>query len=261
MTYKILFLDIDGTILKPDHTYTESTKDAISQLKEQDIEVFLATGRPLHEVKDLAKELDVDSLIGYNGAFAIYQNETIINEPMDAGTVRKFLDIARENKHEMVCYTTEKNYFTSLSNPVVKHFIDTFDLKYNEVFSQDIIENILGATLMNLDPSESSLYKIEANLHLSHVNVKGVEHSYDIIRKNVNKGEAVKNVLNRLGLQKEQAIAFGDGMNDKEMLQEVGEGFAMANGAPELLEYAKHKADPVTESGIFNGLKKLGLVK
>ena len=54
MNYKIVFLDIDGTILMPDHKYASSTKDAIAQLKDQGVEVFIATGRPLHEVKELA---------------------------------------------------------------------------------------------------------------------------------------------------------------------------------------------------------------
>src|SRR5690625_1483606 len=149
MTYNILFLDIDGTILKPDHTYTNSTKDAISQLKNQGIEVFLATGRPVHEIAELAEELNVQSLIGYNGAYAIYQNKTIINEPMHSDTVKQFLDIAKEQNHEMVLYSNGKNYFTSLDSAVSQKFMDTFQLKHNELFTEDVIEDILGATIMN----------------------------------------------------------------------------------------------------------------
>ena len=80
MEYKLLFLDIDGTILMPDHTYSESTKDAISQLKDLGIEVFIATGRPLHEIKELGQELNVDSFIAYNGAYAIYKNDLSMSQ-------------------------------------------------------------------------------------------------------------------------------------------------------------------------------------
>lgn len=261
MTYKILFLDIDGTILKPDHTYSESTKNAISQVKEQGIEVFIATGRPLHEVKSLAKDLNIASLIGYNGAYAIYQNETIVDEPMDKQNVQQFLDIAQANDHEILLYTSERNYFTSLTNPLVKNFMDTFQLKKNELFHHDVIDAILGATVMNLNQTQLSLYERDANIHLSQVNIEGLTHSYDIIRKNVNKGEAINTILKRLNISKEQAIAFGDGMNDKEMLQAVGEGFAMENAHPDLFPHAKHTTTSVTESGIYNGLQKIGLVK
>ncbi|PAV30939.1 hydrolase [Virgibacillus profundi] len=261
MNYKILFLDIDGTILKPDHTYTESTKQAISQLQKQDIEVFLCTGRPSHEVKELAEELNVESIIGYNGAYAVYQNETVVDEPMGKSAIGKFLDAAQANGHEMVLYTSENNYFTSLDSPIVKNFIDIFQLKRNKIYTNGVADQILGATAMNLNQEQAALYEHDANIQLSQVNVEGAQDSFDIIRKNVNKGEAINRILQRLNLSAEQAIAFGDGMNDKEMLQVVGEGFAMENGDPALFEYAKHKTSSVTNSGIFNGLKKLGLVQ
>lgn len=259
MTYKILFLDIDGTILKPDHTYAESTKRAIKKAKEQGIEVFLATGRPLHEIGYLAENLDVHSYIGYNGAFAVYQNKTIVDEPMDSNTVEQFLDIAEENDHEFVMYTRDTNYYTSLTRPLVTNFIKTFHLQKNKLLKSDGKEQFLGATVMNLSPSQPTLYEIEANIHLSPVNVAEVERSYDIIRKNVNKGYAVEKVLNLLDISREQAIAFGDGMNDKEMLQSVGEGFAMENAHPDLFDFAKNRTTSVTEDGIVNGLKELGL--
>ncbi len=261
MTYKILFLDIDGTILKPDHTYDHSTKDAITQLQKQGIEVFLCTGRPLHEVMDLAAELQVDSYIGYNGAYAIFQNKTIIDAPMDAESIEQFLHIAKENNHEIVLYTNGKNYFTSLDKPFIQNFIQTFQLKHNAICTNEIADQALGVTVLNIAPSEEQFYKIASNLRMSEVNIAGIKNSYDIIRTNVNKGVAVERILSHLKLRKEQAIAFGDGMNDKEMLLSVGEGFVMENGSPELFQYAKHTTTAVTDSGIFNGLKKLGLVE
>lgn len=261
MNFKVLFLDIDGTILKPDHTYTASTKEAISQVKKQDIEVFLATGRPLHEVEDLAAELHIESFIGYNGAYAVYENETIINEPMDPSVMKEFLNIAAENGHELVCYTNQRNYFTSLSDPDVKKFIRAFNLVKNDTLTDDVIDSILGATIMNLKESEEALYEFKSDIHLSPVNVYGMDNNFDIIRKNVNKGIAVESILTQMGIQKNQAIAFGDGMNDKEMLGAVGESFAMENAHPSLFRYAKHKTTSVDESGIFTGLQRLGLVK
>lgn len=90
MSFKALFLDIDGTILRPDHSYSEKTKDAIQQLKNKGIEVFLATGRPIHEIKELATSLNIDSFIGYNGALAIYNNETVVDETMSEELVKKW---------------------------------------------------------------------------------------------------------------------------------------------------------------------------
>lgn len=259
--YKILFLDIDGTLLRPDDTIEDSSKKAIAEVKKKGIEVFLATGRPLHEISHIAEELNIESFIGYNGAYAIHKGEDIFRAPMLSSTVQKYVDIAKNNEHELVLYTHEENIFSDLESPIVKEFISAFHLHKNNSYSLDVIDKILGITLINLSENEPALYeKEDPSIHLSQVNVDGLRHCYDVIRDNVNKGIAVQHILELLSLPTEAAIAFGDGMNDKEMLELVGEGFAMGNGHPDLFQYAKYKTTKVTNSGIYNGLKSLGLV-
>jgi Cof subfamily protein (haloacid dehalogenase superfamily) len=259
--YKVLFLDIDGTLVTPDNTVEDSTKAAIAQVQKKGIEVFLATGRPLHEIDDLAALLNIQSFIGYNGASAIFQKKDIFQEPMKETTVQQFLEIAAANGHEAVVYTNDSNYFTVLDSQMIQEFIDIFHLHKNEIYSPSINTKVLGMTLINLKENDISLYKSAEGIHLSQVNVDGMRHCYDVIRNKVNKGYGVQMILKQLGISKEQTIAFGDGMNDKEMLQNTGESFAMGNGHPDLFQYAKHKTSEVTNSGIYNGLKKLQLVK
>src|SRR5690625_1356932 len=109
MTYKSIFLDIDSTILKPDHTFTSSTREAIDQVQAQDIKVFFATGRPLHELDELAKQLDVHSFIGYNGAYALHNDNVFFNEPMDKEIINQYVEFSKENGHEIVFYTSNRN--------------------------------------------------------------------------------------------------------------------------------------------------------
>lgn len=261
MDYRAVFLDIDGTILMPDHSYSESTVEAIKQLTAKNIHVFIATGRPLHEIIGLGSELGIENYIGYNGASAIYQGKEIVHEPMDKQIIQQFLELAKSKQHEMVLYTNRQNYFTAMDDPVTKAFIETFQMKENTNDLDMKTAQILGVTLMKLKEEDASDYEITENIHLSRVNVPGMQHAYDVIRGNVNKGEAIKQVLQHLNLNKEQTIAFGDGLNDKEMLSTAGTGFAMGNADPKLLPYASHRTTEVSEDGIFNGLKQLGLVK
>lgn len=258
-TYKVLFLDIDGTILQADHTIEESTRNAINQVQNKGIDVFLATGRPLHEVYPIAKSLNINSYIGYNGALALHNNQEVVNEPISASTINAYLTIAKENGHDMVLYTSNKNTFTSLETPAVKQFINYFDLKENQLFTDAVSNIILGITVMNLSDREPHLYETD-DIYLSQVNVEGLHHSYDVIRNSVNKGRAVKAVLDLLNVDASEAIAFGDGMNDKEMLQVAGESFAMGNAHKDLFQFAKNRTTSVNDSGIFNGLKSIGLV-
>jgi Cof subfamily protein (haloacid dehalogenase superfamily) len=257
--FKMLFLDIDGTIITPDNTIQESTKTAVAKTKEIGIETVLATGRPIHEIAEIGEVLNVHSYIGYNGALAIYRGETIYSEPMDPGSVQYILDTAAQCGHELVLYTNNKNYFTSMNSPKVNEFIKVFHLRQNAEYTPDVIENILGVTIISTSDKDSGLYQFADKIHLSQVNIPGMGHCFDVIRKKVNKGVGIKFLLDRLGISQEDAIAFGDGMNDKEMLSYVGEGFAMGNAHENLFAYAKHKTTSVTDSGIYNGLKSLGL--
>jgi Cof subfamily protein (haloacid dehalogenase superfamily) len=261
MSYKVLFLDIDGTILRPDHTYSEKTVDAIQQLQNKRIEVFLATGRPIHEIKELAKSLNIDSFIGYNGALAIYNNETIVDETMSEELVKKIVAISEDKQHEFVMYTNKKSYFANVDSPFSRNFSEIFQMKHIGNYTSDIANQILGITIMNVKEDEKTLYEFDPSIVLAEVKVNNLNHTYDVLRTNVNKGEAIKKTLERLNMTADEAIAFGDGMNDKEMLHLVGEGFAMGNANPHLFQYAKHKTTSVTEDGIYNGLKKLGLVQ
>ncbi|WP_404332985.1 HAD family hydrolase [Mesobacillus maritimus] len=258
--YKVLFLDIDGTILRPDHTLEDSTKRAIHIVQEQGIETVLATGRPIHEITALGDKLNIQSYIGYNGALALYKGEKIIAEPMSVKNVEYILEVAAQNNHDVVLYSNTTNFFTSLEGPRVKKFIETFDLQNNEIFTKESIANILGITIMTNSENDDTIYSLEDGIHFSQVHVNGMRNCFDVIRDKVNKGVSIQFLLNHLNISKESAIAFGDGMNDKEMLSTVGEGFAMGNAHEDLFQYAKHKTTSVTESGVYNGLKSLGLL-
>ncbi|MDY7223226.1 HAD family hydrolase [Halalkalibacterium halodurans] len=259
--YKVLFLDIDGTILLPDDTVQESTKVTIRHVQEQGMEVFLATGRPLHEISELAEQLKVHSFIGYNGAYAIYNGKDILMQPIEPKTLDRLLTISRERNHEVVMYTNEENVLTGIDTSCMQQFIRIFHLKHNRVYDPKKQDPVLGMTLLNVSREDVAAYEACNGIHLASVNVGDLKaHAYDVIRDTTNKGIAVQQTLSYLGIEKEEAVAFGDGMNDKEMLKYVGVGIAMGNAHPDLLAYADDQTTSVECDGVSNGLKKLGLV-
>ncbi|WP_449538740.1 Cof-type HAD-IIB family hydrolase [Ferdinandcohnia sp. Marseille-Q9671] len=258
---KIVFLDIDGTILRPDDTIEPSTKEAVTQLMQKGIEVFLATGRPLHEITEIGDELSISSYIAYNGAFAIRRGDTLFNEPLSPRLVENLLQTTNEHNFDVVLYSQNKNVFTNMEPQIVKQFIKTFHLRKNSLYSADKKEEFLGATIITTEEQAEEKYRHLKDIHLSSVNVEGMKTCRDVIRNTVNKGVAVKAVLAALQLTPEQAVAFGDGMNDKEMLSTVGTGFAMGNAHPDLISFAKYKTTDVENSGVYKGLVSLGLIK
>ncbi|WP_077622273.1 HAD family hydrolase [Sediminibacillus massiliensis] len=260
--YKVLFLDIDGTIMKHDGTMEQSTIDAIKIAQEQNIEVFLATGRPLHEISYIADQLNIHSFIGYNGAYAIYKDKVIVNEPMPPALISRYMSIASKLGHDMLMYTSKQNLFTTLESKPIKEMISYLNFQHNGLLSREIKEEILGVSLLNVTKEDLKHYQGSKDIHFEPVLAQDVEgrNFYDAIRDNVNKGEAVKKLMNHLKFPLESSIAFGDGMNDKEMLSVTGESFAMANAHPSLFDYAKHTTSDVNDGGVFNGLASLGLM-
>lgn len=261
MTYRALFLDIDGTILQPDHTYVHSTKEAIQQAKAKGLDVFLCTGRPFVDIQNLTSDFGITSSITYNGAYALYQDDVIFNAPMKKEDVEKMVSIANQSESELVLYTTENNFFTSLTSPHVQRFNEVFQLYQNKLFTSDVADKIVSASAINVAENQIDTFKVTSDFHLAKVNVPHASESYDLLRNSVNKGVAIKKMLKHLNISPSEVIAFGDGMNDREMLKFVGTGIAMGNADPRLVEYADFQTTSVTDSGIFNGLKKLGLVK
>ncbi|MDQ0220739.1 HAD hydrolase family protein [Peribacillus cavernae] len=175
--YKLLFLDIDGTIMRPDNTIEQSTKIAVFQAQQKGIEVVLATGRPLHEIANIAEELHVKSFIGYNGAYCIYNQKDIFKEPMNRKSVRYFVDTAIIKRHELVLYTSEKNILTTLDSEPMKQFVAEFQLNKNEIITPSVIDNILAMTIITDSEIGDSHYKIDDSIHLSQV--QGMNHCFD----------------------------------------------------------------------------------
>ncbi|SDC32478.1 hypothetical protein SAMN05421734_106148 [Pelagirhabdus alkalitolerans] len=257
---KLLFLDIDGTILTPDHTIQDSTIEAIEKVKAKGIDVFLATGRPLLELKDVKNQLNIHSAIGYNGAYAIYQGEEIYQAFIPESLVNHYVSLAKKLDHELVLYTKDKNLFTSTEPDHVNKFIQHFQITHNDTYNPDYANEILGITLLNVQKDEIIHYKTQHSIFFSQVNVEGLMNNYDVIQASVNKGKAIEFVLDRLGFTAEEAIAFGDGLNDREMLSTVKYGFAMGNAHPDLFDFANYTTTSVQNDGIYNGLKKLNVI-
>lgn len=258
--YKQLFIDVDGTTMNHNQEIHPLTIEAIKTVQQNGIDVWLATGRPSHELKELMDEIGVTQIIGYNGACATRNNEVIYEENLNEKTITHFIKTAQKHNHGIVLYKRDKNLFPNFSHPLTRRFIDYFNLKENAPFDERYLSNILGVTIMGAKEPEIDQYNLTDDLFFSTVNIKGFEHHYDVIQPTINKGTAIKAILKERGYMREEAIAFGDGQNDRQMFEEVGTSFMMSNGHADLKAYATHQAKSVDEAGIYYGLKELGLI-
>ncbi|MDA1675260.1 Cof-type HAD-IIB family hydrolase [Bacillus cereus group sp. TH152-1LC] len=260
MKYKIVFLDIDGTILSHNHTIPESTKKAVKELKEKGIEVVIATGRSSFETKHIADELGITSTITFNGSYVNYNGEEVYKQNLSEEIVSEFIQLANKKGDAVSCSGLETKYYTKKSHPVVQEAIDTFEFK--GTILADNLEQLDGVFQMNLycntKDELNSYHDTISGLRLAPWNT--TLNCADVLSSETSKAEGIKTLLSYLNISKEEAVAFGDGLNDIEMLSFVGAGVAMGNSHPKLFAHAKFKTTSVDKDGIYCGLKGLGIL-
>ncbi|GEM03613.1 phosphatase [Halolactibacillus miurensis] len=256
-----LFIDVDGTIVRHDQSIHSKTIAALKAAKAKGVELWLATGRPVHELKPLMDTLGITNVVGYNGAYARKGDRVLYEQHMNEQVVDDLIQTAQAHNQEIVLYSDTHNLFTSFEPDFVQTFIQHFGIVYNALYTDDQKSHIYGMTLMNCPKDNIYLYQKDETLFFSEVHVEGMTNHYDIIQQAVNKGKAIEAIVKQEGLNMEQVAAIGDGMNDKDMLKLAGTGIAMGNAHPDLIAYSDYQTTSVDEGGLYDAFIHLGIIE
>ncbi|CAM4239671.1 HAD family hydrolase [Bacillus manliponensis] len=257
--YKVVFFDVDGTLLnETDRKMLPSTKEAIEKLIQAGIKVVIATGRPYSLCEEF-KDLGVDTFISANGAL-IKSNNTIIHKSViSKETVRDVSAFAEQTSHS-ISYFTElftMNGVASNDERVLTALKETLDLKQYPEKVKSLLEEVYCICLY-ADESEAEKF-IEGFPHLMFERFHG--YVINVLEDaKVSKRTAIEKVLAYFGICKSEAVAFGDGFNDIEMLEHVGLGIAMENGNEKLKQQADFVTKKASEDGIAYALKEFQLI-
>lgn len=258
MGYQIVFLDIDGTLVNEEKVIPPDTLAAIRELKKNKIEVVLATGRANYYFDELAQQCDIDSYISCNGAYVVYQGKTIYERPIAKATLEHLQQIASQHDHPIVFQGSSAGFSTHKQHPYLDWTFEQLKLDTPEHAADFALsEPIYQALLFTPDASEQK-YKEEIPA-LSFI--RWHEYCMDVFSKGGSKAQGIEALLSHMGIAPSHAVAFGDGLNDKEMLSYVGMGIAMGNAHEALLPHANYVTRHVNDGGVSHGLRHIGLVK
>lgn len=245
---KIIFFDIDGTLLKLGHKeLSPQLKETLIKLQQNGIKICLATGRSLVTIP-VFDNIEFDAIIAFNGSYCYTKDQVIYKNPISKEAVHRIIDNATSISRPVALATIEtigangidddlEAYFNIAHESVPLH-ADFDSFKNHEIYQ-----------IMSGARNHEYEYLLEG--------VDGAEitawwhRAVDIIPANGSKAVGIQKTLEFFGINREDSIAFGDGNNDIPMLQAVGKGIAMGNASEELKEIADEVCDSVENDGIY----------
>lgn len=286
--YKLIAIDLDGTLLNSYGDISEENKKAIKKAKENNIEIVLSSGRMFSTVKEISKEIEADNyLICGNGAivYDIQNDKTVCNDCIDIEKVKEIVRICEENN---IYYTinTEKYILSKKLNYNLMYYYyenskraekRTTKINIVEDIEKYIEENDIGKVAKITISDES---KLIFNGIMKKINeVKGInvlevssmsrkiiksgteisEISYyytEITKENVNKWQALKKLSEYINIDTSEIVAIGDNINDMEMIENAGMGIIMGNSALSNKNLSKIIVGSNDSNGVAEAIEK-----
>ncbi len=249
---KIVFTDLDSTLTKENGTIDIENKAIFEKLASVGIFVVLNTGRPLTYTIPICKQFNTSGyVITSNGAeiYNIVNKKVIYNNTINKDNLAKLDEFVKKYDLFFVANSIQKRY-TNKNDDNTGFVVVSSLLDIDDEISQVVLEsyNLENMKYLNRDIKENTTLKI-AN-KTKHI-FEGKLLYYDVVNKEVSKGDALVRLCEYLNIDKSKAMAIGDSSNDIDMLKEAGFKVAVANASDEV----KKLADVVTLSSKENGVK------
>ncbi|MFC3929010.1 HAD family hydrolase [Streptococcus caprae] len=277
---KVIFLDVDGTLVDYHNRIPESAIKAIRQARDKGHLVYVCTGRSRAEMQPELWDIGLDGMIGGNGSYVEHHEQVLMHQLISAEDSKAIVDwlhgrglefylesnnglFASENFRERARETV-KTYCRSkgMSEEQLKD-LEVEDVMHGMIFGGELYRDDLNKVSFVLDSYQDHLDSIEAfpNLEAHTWGGRGETALFgDLGVKDINKAHAVQVILDHLGLERKDTIAFGDAKIDIPMLEYCEIGVSMGNGGPEILAMADMVTDDVEEDGLYKAFEKLGLL-
>lgn len=259
--YKILALDIDGTLTTSDKIITKETKEAVIRLQENGIKVIIASGRSEYGFRHIVDELEFvkfgSYVMSFNGGRIINcaTGEIVYDNPLALTYLPEIYEIAVENNLGIIGYENDclisgngidkyQEYDAWACKMKLKE-VENFPVYFKKPFNKCLLTGEPEHLKEVLD-NVRKRFEGRLNIFLSE------EFFIEVLPDNVHKAAALESFIHKLGVDRKELICIGDGANDITMIEYAGMGVAMANSNPLLID----KADYVTDSNDNNGVLK-----
>ncbi|MFC5712350.1 Cof-type HAD-IIB family hydrolase [Thalassorhabdus alkalitolerans] len=254
----IVFFDIDGTLYTKEMIVPPSTKEAIAELKNKGVYVAIATGRAPFMFEELREELGIETFVSFNGSYVVAEGEVIEKKPLNFNYLTRLKEHAESQNHPMVFVDHEDFRSTVSNHPHIVESVGGLKLPYPSEDPDYFKEREIYQALLFCSGHEEHVY---LHSHPKFDFVRWHNLAVDVLPQGGSKAEGIKTVARHLGFTIDEAAAFGDALNDIQMLEMVGTGVAMGNALDKTKAAADFVTASVDEGGIRAGLETLGLLE
>lgn len=273
MKYKLIAMDMDGTLLNSQKQVTEYTKKVLKRASEKGIKLVICTGRIFTSAKSYARIIGTKApIIASNGAYIREKdrNEVIYEKYIKKETLLDIIKVTREWGFYPHIYTTDTIYSEKLIHSSLNYS------KWNETVPEDeriniqivdsledIVEkegeNFLKVVVMALEDEVEKLQElkkyIKENMDVSIFS--SYMNNFEIMDKEVSKGNALKRLAEFFDIDREAIVCFGDNENDKTMFEFAGFPIAMGNAEEEIKKIAAYVTDTNDNDGVAKAIEEL----
>ncbi|MCI9049205.1 MAG: HAD family phosphatase [Coprobacillus sp.] len=256
MSIKMIAVDMDGTFLNNEAKYNvERFRYIYSLLKERNIQFVIASGNPCRQLQGFFEEWKDELIfIAENGGYIVDKNEEIYEAYIDMSDAQVIIDALKKMPEVLSWVCTKDQSYT----------LDTISDDYYEMFLPYFpgVKKVQDFSLVNHKLVKFALYlplkNVEKVIHyLKEVTssqicvVDSGHYCVDLIPNHVNKGEAIKKLMKKYNLKKNEIMAFGDAYNDEAMLKVVQYGYAMENANDDFKNMFDYIAPSHNKEGVL----------
>lgn len=266
MKYKLLVLDIDGTLLNNNKEITSRTQSAILKAQQMGVHIVLASGRPTNGVMPLAEALELNHyggfVLSYNGGQIInaQTGELLFEKRIDKEMIPYLHRKAKDNNFAI--FTYHKDYIIT-DSPNNKHVLEEAKLNGMRIISvDDFVEavdfNPCKCILTSDDEDKLTGLENHWNKRLDGVleAFKSEDYFLEVAPHFINKGNTLAVLMEMLQLTSEEVVAIGDGVADVSMIQLAGTGVAMGNAKDSVKACADFTTLPNDMDGVAVAIEK-----
>lgn len=255
---KAVFFDIDGTLLDHEtHLMPVSTLKALKKLKEQEIKVFIATGRTPSNLTAIKEIFEFDGFVSSNGQYCFNKQEVIFEKYIDQQDIKQILPYINQNNIPVLfaeLYDNYSNIYNYRIDDVAKALEGPrFPIRQPE----QIIGNKIIQLMAYIDECDDAKF-LEYMPHCK--SARWSPLFADIIPSDGGKNKGIDKMIEHYNISLEEVMAFGDGNNDIDMLKHVGIGVAMGNANDQVKVASDYVTSDINDDGIYKALIHFGLI-